>query len=239
MCFALPGAGNSGRIRVWDFPTRLFHWSLAACVAVAFVTGFTGADAMNLHGKAGIVIVGLVAFRLVWGFAGSTYARFASFVRGPAAIRAYLRGEWQGLGHNPLGALSVLGLLGLAAFQVATGLFGNDDIAYNGPLYVLVRKETSDLLTGLHHRSAWLLLALVALHLAAIAYYVRVKKDNLVLPMLTGWKEQQDKQAKCARGGGVKAFVVAVAVGVGTAFAASGALLPAPPPPAAESAPAW
>src|SRR5690242_11835829 len=108
MCFALPAAPRKDRVYVWDLPTRVVHWSLAAAVGFAFVTGFIGGNLMELHGKAGIAIAGLVVFRLIWGIAGSTYARFASFVRGPAAVRAVLRGEWQGIGHNPLGALSVL-----------------------------------------------------------------------------------------------------------------------------------
>ena len=217
------------RIRVWDLPTRVCHWSLAVCVAVALATGFVGGAAMDIHGKAGIAIVGLIVFRIVWGINGSTYARFTSFVRGPATIRAALRGEWQGVGHNPLGALSVLALLALSAVQIATGLFGNDDIAFNGPLYALVSKETSDLLTGLHQRSVWLLLALVALHLGAIAFYVRVKKDNLVLPMLTGWKEKPATPVAAARDGGPVAFLVALGIAVAVAWALAGGLLPPPP----------
>jgi cytochrome b len=225
------------RVRVWDLPTRICHWALAASCIAAFVTGFIGGRLMELHGKAGLAVIGLVVFRIVWGFAGSTHARFASFVRGPAAVRAYLRGEWRGVGHNPLGAFSVLGLLALAAFQVACGLFGNDDISFNGPLYPLVSKETSDFLTGLHSQSAWLLLALVGVHLAAIAYYVRIKKDNLVLPMLTGWKDAAAGDS--ARGGGIVAFIVAVAIALGAVWAASGRMLPPPAPQAATTTPAW
>ncbi|MDD5250453.1 MAG: cytochrome b/b6 domain-containing protein [Rhodocyclaceae bacterium] len=226
------------RLRVWDLPTRVFHWSLAAGVAVALSTGFIGGDLMEVHGKAGIAIAGLIAFRLVWGIGGSTYARFASFVRGPAPIRAALRGEWQGVGHNPLGALSVLGLLGLAAVQVATGLCGNDDIAFTGPLYALVSKDTSDLLTDLHQRGVWLLLALIALHLGAIAFYVRVKKNNLVLPMLTGWTEKPGFAAEPARGGGLIAFLVALGIALAVAWTLAGGLLP-PPAPAAAATPNW
>lgn len=238
MCFALPRGERANRIYVWDFPTRVFHWALVACVAVAFVTGFTGGNGMEVHGKAGIAIAGLVAFRLTWGFLGSTYARFATFVYGPAAIRAYLRGEWCGLGHNPLGALSVIALLSLAIFQVVTGLFGNDDIAFNGPLYALVDKNTSDGFTGWHRRSVWLLLALVALHLAAIGWYARVKKQALVKTMLTGWQDKPPAGAQAAKGGGFVAFLVAAAIGVAAAFAAAGAFMPAPPPAAAVPA-AW
>jgi cytochrome b len=238
VCFALPRSTRNG-VYVWDLPTRVFHWSLAAAVVVAFVTGFIGGNLMDLHGKAGIVIVGLVAFRIVWGIAGSTYARFASFLRGPGAIRAALRGDWQGVGHNPLGALSVVALLALAGLQVATGLFGNDDIAFNGPLYALVSKETSDLLTGLHVRAVWVLGALIAVHLAAIAFYVRVKKDNLVLPMLTGWKDEPPAPAESARGGGFIAFVTALVIALAAAWIAAGGLLPPPAPPAPAATPAW
>jgi len=238
MCFALPGAERRDRVYVWDFPTRLFHWTLVACVATAFVTGFIGGNGMEVHGKAGIGIVGLVAFRLAWGFLGSTYARFATFLRGPAAIRAYLRGQWCGVGHNPLGALSVLALLLLLAFHVVTGLFGNDDIAFNGPLYALVDKNTSDWLTGWHRRSVWLLLGLVALHVAAIIYYALVKKQRLLPPMLTGWQDSPPPHAESASGGRFRAFVVAAVIGVAAAYAAAGAFLPAPPPPAATT-PAW
>lgn len=234
-----PGGVAVSRFRLWDLPTRLFHWSLVVLVVVACISGFKGGNAMELHGKVGIGIAGLLAFRLAWGFAGSTYARFASFVRGPAAIRAYLHGEWRGVGHNPLGALSVLALLGLLAFQAGTGLVGNDDIAFNGPLQTLVAKETSDLLTGLHRKSLWLLLALVALHVAAIGYYARAKKENLVRPMITGWKETSPEGAQPASGGGVLAFLFAAAFGLLAACAASGAFMPPPPPPPAASSPDW
>ena len=99
-------------IRLWDLPTRLFHWLLAALVTAAFVTGLTGGNAMVWHGRLGLLILGLLTFRLVWGLVGSTYARFVQFVPGPKTMLTYLRGGWQGMGHNPLGALSVLALLG-------------------------------------------------------------------------------------------------------------------------------
>lgn len=228
------------RIRVWDLPTRLFHWLLLALVASAFVTGFVGGNLIVWHGRLGVAIAGLLAFRLVWGVVGSTYARFANFVPGPRRIAAYLRGQWQGVGHNPLGALSVLGLLAVLIFQVVSGLVANDDIAFEGPLFALVSKDTSDWLSGLHRQSMWVVLGLVVLHVAAILYYAHVKKDNLVKPMITGVKEMREAEGDHAQGGGVLALVLALGVSAAVVWAASGGALPPPPPPApAEATPAW
>jgi len=118
---------NSKRILLWDLPTRLFHWSLALAVGAAVVTGQVGGNLIDWHGRIGLFIVGLLAFRIVWGIVGSTYARFAQFFPTPAKIKAYLAGRWAGEGHNPLGALSVFGLIFLLTVQVATGLFANKD----------------------------------------------------------------------------------------------------------------
>ncbi len=237
------------RQRVWDLPIRLFHWSLVASITFAYVSGQIGGNLIDWHGRAGFLIVGLIVFRIVWGLIGSPTARFASFVRGPGAIRAYLRGEWRGIGHNPIGALSVLGLLALVAAQAATGLFTNDDIAYQGPLADLVGKDQSDRFHSLH---AWLqngLLALVVLHVGAIVFYLRVKKENLVKPMITGWKEvtppatrTYTSPAPAPRGGGFPAFIIAVLIAGGATYAAAGGLLPAPPAAPAQpaaAAPAW
>ncbi|HTY03874.1 MAG TPA: cytochrome b/b6 domain-containing protein [Rhodocyclaceae bacterium] len=223
------------RVQVWDLPLRAFHWLLAAAVATAFVSAKVAGNAMLWHGRAGVAAVGLIAFRIVWGFVGSTNARFASFVRGPDSIRAYLRGEWQGVGHNPLGALSVLALLTLIAAQATTGLFANDDISYHGYLYPLVGADLSSRLTGIHKLFEPLLIVLVGLHLIAIGYYMRIKKKNLLKPMLTGWTDAPQAHAPSS-GGGFVAFAVAVLVAVAVAYAASGALLP---PPAAIATPAF
>lgn len=227
-------------IRVWDLPTRLFHWLLAVLVVAAFVTGWLGGNLIEWHGRVGIVITGLLAFRLVWGVVGSTYARFADFVPGPAHIWAHIRGEWNGLGHNPFGALSVLALMAILIFQVGSGLVSNDDIAFEGPLYALVSKDTSDWLSSLHRLNFWVIIALVSLHVLAILFYVHVKKDNLVKPMITGVKEVSDPAAKPAQGGGPAAFILALVVAGVAVWAASGGLLPpAPPPPPPQAVPAW
>lgn len=226
------------RIRVWDLPTRLFHWSLALLVVAAIVTGKAGGNLMDWHGRIGLAIVGLVAFRLVWGLLGSTYARFASFFPTPARLAAYLRGEWRQPGHNPLGALSVFALLALIAFQVGSGLVANDDIAFRGPLFELAGKALSDRLTGLHKDSTNLLFALIALHVAAIVWYARVRRENLVKPMLTGW--QETPHGRPATGGGPAALAVALIVAGGAVHAAAGGWLPPPPPPPPPAAtPAW
>lgn len=173
------------RIRVWDLPTRLFHWTLAVLVVGSFAT--VKAGAMIWHERLGYAALALVAFRVVWGFVGGRYARFASFVRGPARVLAYLRGAAPSSpGHNPLGALSVLALLAAVGFQAASGLFTNDDIAFEGPLARFVSGATSSLLTTLHRLNETTILALVALHVAAILYYRFVKKQDLIRPMLGG-----------------------------------------------------
>lgn len=225
------------RFLLWDLPTRLVHWLLVLAVGAAVITGQLGGNLIDWHGRIGVAIVGLVAFRLVWGFVGSTYARFAHFFPTLTGIKAYLAGEWRGEGHNPLGALSVFALIFLLTAQVATGLFANDDIAFTGPLYALVGAELSERLTSLHHLFADGLIGIVALHVAAIIFYVRIKKQNLVKPMLFGWKE--GGAGEPARGGGVVAFVIALAVAAAAVYGASGAWIPAPPPPAAVETPNW
>ena len=221
--------------RVWDLPTRLFHWLLAAGVAGAVVTGKVGGNLIEWHGRIGLLILGLLTFRVAWGFIGSPTARFASFVRGPAAIRAYLRGEWRGVGHNPLGALSVLALLALTLAQVGSGLFSND-IAFEGPLAALVGKDWSNRASGVHEWLLYGLLALIGLHVAAIAYYVRVRKDNLLRPMVTGWREiaaatrEPATKPPAQPGSSPLRFALAAAIAFTAVYAAAGHLLPAPPP---------
>jgi cytochrome b len=227
----MKGRNIMARIKIWDLPTRLFHWLLVALIAGAFIT--ESLDSMEWHGRVGLTILGLLVFRIVWGFVGSTYARFCTFVRGPQSIKAYLKGEWQGLGHNPLGALSVLAILAVVGIQVASGLFSNDDSSFYGPLAGLVSESLSHGLTELHESMEPVLIALVVAHVAAIMFYARAKKENLVRPMITGWKEADGEAAK---GGGLVAFLIAVVIAAAAVYAASGALLPAA---AAAATPAW
>ncbi|MES2932360.1 MAG: cytochrome b/b6 domain-containing protein [Pseudomonadota bacterium] len=218
---AAHGSAALTRIRLWDLPLRIFHWSLAVAVSTAIVTGEIGASQMALHAKAGMTIIGLLVFRLIWGVIGSTHARFLSFVPSPSTVKSYLKGHWRGVGHNPLGALSVFALLGLLAVQAGTGLFSNDDIDFFGPLFNLVDQAWSNRLTGVHMLLSYFLLALTALHIVAILFYVSFKKDNLIKPMLTGWKEVPS--GKSASKVNLVGFVVAVLLALAAVYIVSGA----------------
>lgn len=184
----------SVKIRVWDLPTRVFHWLLAATVIGAIVTAKIGGNAMQWHVSFGMVALILLSFRILWGLVGGRWSRFASFIYSPATVRRYLRGEAAPgehleVGHNPLGAGSVFALLGILVLQVATGLVADDEIATRGPLNALVSEGTAKQATGWHADfGQWIIIALVVLHVSAIIYYKR-KGKSLVRPMLVGDKE--------------------------------------------------
>ncbi len=179
-------------IRVWDLPTRLFHWLLAAVVAAALVTGWL--EALDWHIRLGLLALTLVVFRLLWGLVGGYWSRFASFIYAPATLLRYLRGqaaesERLDVGHSPTGALSVFGLLALLALQIATGLVADDEVAHTGPLNRYVSGAVVSKATGWHTGwGQWLIFAMVLLHVAAIVFYRVKKQRDLVRPMLTGDK---------------------------------------------------
>ena len=181
-------------VRNWDLPTRAFHWTLAACVIGSVISAKVGGNALAWHFWLGYGVFALILFRLIWGVVGGRWSRFASFIYAPATTLRYLRGqsrpgEHLDVGHNPLGAFSVFGLLAVLAAQVGTGLFADDEIASTGPLIKFVSGATSLTLTHWHKRyGQWLVIGLVLLHVAAILYYLLRKKQNLVRPMLSGDK---------------------------------------------------
>lgn len=182
------------KVRIWDLPTRLFHWSLVGLFGAMWYTGETGGDLLQYHIWCGYGVATLVMFRLFWGVLGSETARFRHFVKGPAAILAYLKGELpehRVPGHNPLGALMVLLLLVLLAVQVGTGLFAADvdSYAFDGPLMHLIDADLAERLTAVHKLLFNGLLAAVGLHLSAIVFYRLVKKQDLVSAMLSGYKK--------------------------------------------------
>lgn len=180
------------KVRVWDLPTRLFHWALAACVLGLVITGYRGGSAMEWHARIGYAVLTLLLFRIVWGLAGGRWSRFKSFLYAPRSVVSYLRGTAHPdhlIGHSPLGAASVFAMLIILLAQVATGLFGDDETAFTGPLNRFVSTSTGLAATWYHKRvGQWILAALIALHLAAVLYYLWKKKDNLVRPMLQGDK---------------------------------------------------
>ena len=181
-------------VRVWDLPTRMFHWALVFCVLGSFVSAKIGGNALVWHMRFGYVVFSLLAFRLLWGFVGGRWSRFASFLYGPATLLRYLRGQGRSdehldVGHSPLGSGSVFALLLFLAAQVGSGLFADDEIATTGPLNKFVSTATGLGLTTYHKTGGqWALILLVLLHVVAIVVYrVRQRKD-LVGPMISGDK---------------------------------------------------
>lgn len=193
-------AKDEHSIRVWDIPTRLFHWTLVGLVICSFITGKIGISAMQYHEWSGVAILVLIVFRLVWGLIGGQQSRFRAFIKGPAAVIRYAstllsKASKQHIGHNPLGGWSILAMLTSLFIQAGTGLFANDDILTEGPLYYLVSKNTSDWLTGVHRINQNVLAFLVAIHLGAIIFHLVVKRENLIKPMFTGrktWENESD-----------------------------------------------
>ena len=179
------------RVRVWDLPTRLFHWALAVCLSGLLITGTVGGAAMAFHFRFGYAMLALLLFRFVWGVVGGRWSRFSSFLFSPQATLAYLKGESHPnarVGHSPLAALSVFALLVFLTAQVVTGLVSDDEIFYAGPLTHMVSNATVSLATFYHADiGKWILLALVLLHLAAVVYYTRCQ-HRLVSAMLHGDK---------------------------------------------------
>lgn len=188
------GDGAVRPVKVWDLPVRLFHWFLVALVVTSFVTGNMGGNAMQNHVRSGLAIFTLLLFRIIWGWVGSRTARFSDFLYSPAAAWRYakqlLRKESERhLGHNPLGGWSILAMLLALMLQAGTGLFADDGILTQGPLYLWVSSDTSSMLTLVHLLNKYLIVGLVALHLLAVLFYLVVKGDNLIMPMITGIKQ--------------------------------------------------
>ncbi len=202
-------------VRVWDWPVRIVHWAMVLLLITLLMTAWIGGDAMTWHMRAGEAMLTLVLFRVVWGFVGTRYARFSSFLRGPRTVIAYARSiltppREPHIGHNPLGGWMVIALLLALLFQTATGLFTNDDVLTDGPLVRLITKDLSDTLSSLHRRNAWIVGLLACAHIAAVVFYLLVLKENLIKPMLHGAKSLPAAHAAMAHEehGSVKAVVL-------------------------------
>jgi cytochrome b len=177
-------AAAPAKIAIWDLPTRLFHWTLVGLIGLSWWSAEEHYE--DVHVYSGIAVLTLLVFRLLWGFFGSSTARFATFVRGPRTVFGYLAGRWRGIGHNPLGALSVVALLLVTFLQVGLGLFASDeDGLIEGPLASLISLDASEEIAELHEQFFDVLLILVAVHVGAILFY-RLMGKSLVAPMITG-----------------------------------------------------
>lgn len=178
---------------VWDLPLRVFHWLFALSIAASWATAEAGFEYMQYHFYLGYWMIGLVVFRVIWGFIGPRHARFSNFLHGPSMLLKYFRsltGREPLItpGHNPAGGLMVIVMMAMVALQAGTGLFASDDIAWSGPYNPAVSSSLAGKLTSLHHANFNWILGAIALHLLAIGFYWRVKKQNLVVPMFTGHK---------------------------------------------------
>lgn len=182
------------KIKVWDLPVRIIHWSLALAVLGSWLTQELEGDWFAWHTRFGYAVLVLVCTRLVWGFVGTRHARFADFLRGPRAVFAYVvswfdrSGSTAHVGHNPLGALAIVLMLAMLLAQALTGLFANDQIFQTGPLFGYVTAATSDLLTTIHKRLFDVLSIVIVIHILAAFVYLFYRKENLITPMITGNK---------------------------------------------------
>ena len=177
-------------IRVWDLPIRLFHWLLVLCIIGSFISVNLGGNAMEWHAYFGYSVLTLLIFRITWGFVGSTHARFSSFLPNREKILNHLQGKAPSvLGHNPLAAISVFALLLVLSVQVFTGLFVDDEIAFQGPLAKYVPNWVVSILSEIHEGNQVVIYTLITIHIAAIIYYKKFRGEDLITPMISGDKE--------------------------------------------------
>ena len=185
-------AAPTSRVPVWDVPVRFVHWAMVVLLVGLIVTGKLGADWLLWHMRFGQAMLALVVFRVIWGFIGSRNARFSAFLRGPSHVLRYARSLFGRhelhVTHNPLGGWMVVLLLAALLAQALMGLFTNDDILWGGPFSERVTKDTSDAISAYHRRFWWVIVALSVLHIGAVLAYLALLKDNLIVPMVTGYK---------------------------------------------------
>lgn len=181
-------------VRVWDLPTRLFHWVLVVLIALQYASGEFNLFDMRWHFWFGYATLALIGYRILWGVFGSQTSRFSDFVRGPVAALHYVRAQMstnpqRSVGHNPLGGWSVLALLASVLVQAISGLFSSDDIVTDGPLVARVSDATVKLMTRVHKWNENVLLILIGLHIVTVLAYLLLKRENLIAPMFSGRKQ--------------------------------------------------
>jgi cytochrome b len=211
---------DDGRL-VWDLPVRIVHWLIVLAVAGSWATHYAGVEWFAWHRRLGYTVLVLVAFRIVWGFVGTRHARFGHFLRGPRAILDYLRGRTteRPVGHNPVGALGVVAMLGVLLVQASTGLVANDEIMNAGPFYGWIDPGLSNRLTTLHRQSSDILLVLIGVHVLAVAWHVLGQRRPLVSAMLTGRKPEAEVPADQAITGSRSALALAIVAVLAVALA--------------------
>ena len=217
-------AGHDKAPVLWDWPTRLFHWGVVVCLPLAWWTAEEGQ--MNRHKWLGYTVLVLVLFRIIWGFVGSRHSRFGDFLRSPPAVLAWLRGRHvHAPGHNPLGGWSVMVLLTLLLAQAVSGLFNTDDIFFRGPFHYAASTGLQGFMGSMHEWAFDLLLVMIALHVAAVAWHQWGRREPLIQAMLRG--RSGERHGETAPVPGWRALlVVAVVVGL---FALALELAPQPP----------
>lgn len=210
------------RIQVWDLPTRIFHWALVVMVFLAWFTADLLDSILWLHQWIGIGIIGLVSFRIAWGFVGSTYARFSQFLVDIDQVKTYLKGEWHGVGHNPLGGWSVITMLALLSGLVITGLFANHH-EFHAPFALVVGDWWSDVFTGIHEALFNVLFVVMLVHVLAMMVYKVILNKDLIQPMIDGHTLVDNDIDQSATGGGWLALLFSLGVAVLVMWLASGA----------------
>jgi cytochrome b len=191
----------SKKYLIWDLPLRLFHWCFAFTVLGCWYTAEQGTDLVEIHMQLGFVTLGLILFRIVWGVIGTTHARFSQFIPLPKDLANYLTSSKYNKktpGHNPLGALMVIFMIVLVMAQAISGLFINDDVFSSGPYYGTLSQDLEKIMFFIHHNVFDFMIAAIILHVFAISYYWLIKKQNLILPMITGKKSAKEVKASDA-----------------------------------------
>lgn len=182
---------------VWDLPLRIFHWLLVAAIVTSWITAELGSEYMLYHLYSGYVVIGLLAFRLVWGFVGTRHAQFSQFFPTPKKVLGYIANLRSSelkpsVGHNPLGALMTFFFILLLIMQAVTGLFLSDDVFTSAPYQGVLSEDWESLFNKIHHTGFDILLIAIVLHIAAVLFYLLIKKSNLIWPMITGKKLAKD-----------------------------------------------
>lgn len=178
---------------VWDLPLRIFHWAFAATIIGCWATHELGSDYIDWHMQLGYIAIGLVLFRIIWGVVGTKHSQFKHFMVGPQSVISYLKSEKPtSAGHNPLGSLMVVGMLILVVLQSISGLFVDDEIFTTGPYFNALGDSVDELMNTIHHNSFDVIGIAIMLHIGAIIFYQKIKKQNLVKPMITGYKSSSD-----------------------------------------------